>query len=81
MEESQAPSEPEGWHCLTEGLFFSTSPTLAGNIFAAPLVLFLSPKQQAAAFIKQKNLQGMCGQWLLNNIFSIVFPRAHVNKK
>lgn len=29
----------------------------------------------------QRNLQGMDGQWILNNVFGIMFPKAHVTEK
>lgn len=59
----------------------ATSLALAGDVFSAALVLALPFCKAIGGRFYQKNLQGMYGQWLLNNIFSIMFPKAHVKKK
>lgn len=58
----------------------ATSLALAGDVFSAALVLALPFCKATGGRFYQKNLQGMYGQWLLNNIFSIMFPKAHVKK-
>lgn len=58
----------------------ATSLALAGDVFSAALVLALPFCKAIGGRFYRKNLQGMYGQWLLNNIFSIMFPKARVKK-